>query len=165
MVDDVVRSLGYLCLGTRLRRIGEQLQSETQRILDDSGLPVQASQCPVLAAVDQLGPVAVGDLAVALGITQPGATRAVGLLVEAGYLEVLKSAEDGRVRLVALTPAGKDVVDRSRADVWPRIERVVADLCEPLSGTLLDQLAALETALRETSLPERVATLRLEKAL
>ena len=165
MVEDVVRALGHLSLGTRLRRIGEQLQSETQRVLDAGGLSVQASQCPVLVAVERLGPVTVGDLALALGITQPGATRAVGLLVEAGSLEVLKSEGDARVRLVALTPAGTALVAHLRGEIWPRIDLAVADLCAPLAGPLLDQLDALEGALRDVPLPERIAALKEEPAL
>ena len=165
MVEDVVRALGHLSLGTRLRRIGEQLQSETQRILDAGGFPVQASQCPVLVAVERLGPVTVGDLALALGITQPGATRAVGLLVEAGSLEVLKSEGDARVRLVALTLAGTALVARLRGEIWPRIDRAVADLCAPLAGPLLDQLDALEATLRDVPLPERIAALKEEPEL
>ncbi|MEA3539263.1 MAG: MarR family transcriptional regulator [Pseudomonadota bacterium] len=165
MVEDVVRALGHLSLGTRLRRIGEQLQSETQRVLDAGGLSVQASQCPVLVAVERLGPVTVGDLALALGITQPGATRAVGILVEAGSLEVLKSEGDARVRLVALTPAGTALVARLRAEMWPQIDRAVAHLCAPLAGPLLDQLDALEAALHETPLPERIAALKEEPSL
>ncbi len=165
MIEDVVRALGHLSLGTRLRRIGEQLQSETQRILDAGGLPVQASQCPVLVAVERLGPVTVGDLALALGITQPGATRAVGLLVEAGSLEVLKSEGDARVRLVALTAAGTALVARLQSEIWPRIDRAVADLCAPLAGPLLDQLDALEAALRDVPLPDRIAALKEEPAL
>ena len=35
MVDDVVREMGYLTLGSRLRRIGERFQSEVQSVLDD----------------------------------------------------------------------------------------------------------------------------------
>ena len=31
MVEDVVRALGYLTLGTRMKRIGERLQADTQR--------------------------------------------------------------------------------------------------------------------------------------
>lgn len=119
----------------------------------------------MLVAVERLGPVTIGDLALALGITQPGATRAVGLLVEAGSLEVLKSEGDARVRLVALAPAGKALVARLRAELWPRIDRAVAELCRPLAGPLLDQLDALEGALRDMPLPERVAALREESPL
>ncbi len=158
MVEDVVRALGYLCLGTRLRRLGEQLQAETQRVMDDAGVSFQAGQYPLLAAIDRLGPLSVGDLATALGITQPGATRAPALLVEAGYLEIVRVEGDGRLRLHALTDAGTALVAMSRADVWPRVEQAVAELCAPLSGSLLDQLAALETGLREVPLLQRVQT-------
>jgi DNA-binding MarR family transcriptional regulator len=156
LVEDVVRSLGYLCLGTRLRRIGEQLQSHTQQIMEDAGVAIQAAQYPLLAAVDRLGPLSIGDMAAAVGITQPGATRAAGLLVKAGYLEVQRVRGDQRVKLMALTAKGKSLVALSKRDVWPLIERAVADVCRGLSGPLLDQLGALETGLNERPLHQRL---------
>ena len=37
MVEDVVRHFGYLTLGTRLKRVGERLQSDTQKMIDAHG--------------------------------------------------------------------------------------------------------------------------------
>lgn len=54
-MEDVLRSLGFLCLGSRLKRIGEQLQADTQRVLDRLDVRVQSSQYPLLAALDRLG--------------------------------------------------------------------------------------------------------------
>ncbi|MGO7161526.1 transcriptional regulator, partial [Rhizobium johnstonii] len=36
MVEDVVRTLGFLCMGSRLRRIGERLQADTQQVIDEA---------------------------------------------------------------------------------------------------------------------------------
>ncbi|TIX34303.1 MAG: transcriptional regulator, partial [Mesorhizobium sp.] len=47
-MEDVIRSLGFLCLGSRFKRIGEQLQADTQRVLDRLDVPVQSSQYPLL---------------------------------------------------------------------------------------------------------------------
>src|SRR3979411_1546422 len=80
-----VRSLGFLCLGSRLKRIGEQLQADTQRLLDGLDVPVQSSQYPLLAALDRLGPLAVGELSPSLGTTQPGVTRSVSHLADLGW--------------------------------------------------------------------------------
>ena len=33
-MEDILRSLGFLCLGSRMKRMGEQLQADTQRVLD-----------------------------------------------------------------------------------------------------------------------------------
>jgi len=156
MVEDVVRSFGYLTLGTRLKRIGERLQADTQKIMDGLGAPLQASQYPFLAAVDRLGPLTVGDLAEAIGITQPGATRTVGQLVELGMLESEPALDDQRRRIISLTDEGKRLVATARREVWPRIREAVADLCGDLDGPLLDQLAAIEDGLSEASLDRRI---------
>jgi DNA-binding MarR family transcriptional regulator len=156
MAEDVVRSLGYLCLGTRLKRIGERLQADTQRVIDEAGAPIQASQFPLLAAIDRLGPLSIGEIAEAVGITQPAATRASSLLLKAGLLQTEQSTGDQRRRVLSLTRKGRQLVDKSRREIWPLIENAVADLCNPLSGPLLDQLASIEDGLTETPLQRRV---------
>jgi len=155
-MEDIIRSLGYLALGSRLKRIGEQLQADTQRLLDRLEVPVQSSQYPLLAALDRLGPLPVGELAQSLGITQPGVTRSVSLLCELELVEVIESDGDQRRRIVSLTKKGQRLVDTGKRDVWPRIENAVADLCRDLSGPLLDQLAAIEDGLAAAPLDRRV---------
>jgi DNA-binding MarR family transcriptional regulator len=156
MVEDVVRSLGYLCLGTRLKRIGERLQSDTQRVIDEAGAPIQASQFPLVAAIDRIGPLSIGELAEAVGITQPAATRASSLLVKAGLLRIEPAPDDQRRRVLSLTRKGRQLVDRARREIWPHVESAVADLCCGLTGPLLDQLASIEDALAEKPLHRRV---------
>jgi DNA-binding MarR family transcriptional regulator len=156
MVEDVVRSFGFLTLGTRMKRIGEKLQADTQRIMDELGAPLQASQYPFLAAIDRLGPLTVGELAEATGITQPGATRTVALLVELGMLDTEQAADDQRRRIVSLSKEGKRLVAAAKRDVWPCINAAVTDLCGGLDGPLLDQLAAIEDGLAAASLDRRV---------
>jgi DNA-binding MarR family transcriptional regulator len=66
------------------------------------------------------------------------------------------SAEDRRVRRVALSRKGRGLVQRSQREAWPAIETAVAAACAGLSGDLLAQLAALEEALAEVPLLERI---------
>jgi DNA-binding MarR family transcriptional regulator len=156
--------LVFLCLGSRLKRIGEQLQADTQRLLDGLDVPVQSSQYPLLAALDRLGPLAVGELAQCLGITQPGVTRSVSDLADLGLVRTAQSSGDQRRRIVSLTKRGQRLVDIAKQDVWPRIEHAVADLCEDLRGPLLDQLAAIEDGLAAAPLDRRVEKGRRETA-
>lgn len=160
MVEDVVRALGFLCLGSRLRRIGERLQSDTQHILDEMGVPIQASQLPMLAAIERLGSLSVGEMAEAVGIAQPGATRSVALLVEGGFLKMEQAPGDQRRRVLSLTRKGKHLMATAKRDVWPRIENAVADLCGQLSGPLLDQLASIEDGLADRPLGSRDGAVR-----
>ena len=154
-MEDILRSLGFVCLGSRLKRIGEQLQADTQRMLDRLDVRIQSSQYPLLAALDRLGPLPVGELAQSLGIAQPGVTRSVALLVELGVVEVSPSDDDQRRRIVSLSQNGRRLVAEAKRDAWPRIENAVAALCADLSGPLLGQLAAIEDRLAETSLDRR----------
>lgn len=160
MVEDIVRSHGYLMLGTHLNRIGERLQGDTQRIIDEHGVAVQASQFTLLAALDGLGPLTVGELAGALGVTQPGVTRAVGQLVKLGLLTLRPGRDDQRQRVVRLTAKGRQTVDLGKREIWPRVVAAVADLCRDLSGPLLDQLAQLEDGLAEQALDQRTGGIK-----
>jgi len=155
MVEDIVRSLGFLCLGTRMRRIGERLQAETQKIVDYHGMNGIAGQFPYLAALDRQGPLTVGELAEAIGVTQPGATRTIGQLIEAGLIASETAADDQRRRINRLTPVGQELVDDASRSLWPAIEAAVADLCGGLDGPLLGQLAAMEDGLADRSLLRR----------
>ncbi len=158
--EDVVRALGYLTLGTRFKRIGERLQAHTQRILDAHDLAVPAGQFPFLAALDRSGELTIGELADAVGVTQPGATRAVAQLSEAGYVTIGSVARDQRRKPVVLSAKGKRLVDAGKRTAWPLVEGAVRDLCEKLDGPLLEQLAALEDALGAEPLDVRAGALR-----
>jgi DNA-binding MarR family transcriptional regulator len=155
MVEDIIRALGFLCLGSRMRRIGERLQADTQRITDAMNIPVQVSQYPLLAAIDRFGPLSIGELAEALGITQPGATRNAGLLIKAGLLRMEQPPDDQRRRVLSLTDEGRALIERAKREVWPRVESAVAELCADLNGPLLDQLTAIEDGLAKQPLDRR----------
>lgn len=159
MVLDVVRDLGYLTLGTRFKRIGERLQAHSQRILDAAGLAIPAGQFPFLAALDRLGTLTIGELADAVGVTQPGATRTVAQLAEAELVTIEQAADDQRRKAVALTAEGRRLVSASKRIAWPIVERAVRDLCRDLEGPLLDQLAQLEDGLTARPLERRAAAL------
>lgn len=161
-MEDIVGALGHLALGTRLKRLGERLQSQSQAVLDASGLDVQAAHMPVLAALDRLGPLSVGELARALGVSQPAATRSVAKLGADGWIRVRTHRDDLRVRTVATTRAGRELVAKAKRDAWPRIEAAVAEACT--DGTLLARLAALEAALEAVPLMRRVESAEASRA-
>ena len=157
MIIDIVRELGHLTLGTRLKRLGERLQAQTEVLLAEAGIGVPASHCPLLAALDRLGPLAVGELAQAVGISQPGISRMLENLQSDGLVASRRPAGDKRLRAIELTKSGRDLVARSKRLAWSRVESAVADACMGTSGSLLEQLSALEEALAEAPLHVRAA--------
>lgn len=157
MVTDIVRELGHLTLGTRLKRLGERLQAQTQVLLAEADIGLPASHCPLLAALDRLGPLSVGELAQAMGISQPGISRMLEGLQADGLVASRRPAGDRRMRAIELTKAGRELIARSKRLAWPRVESAVAQACAGASGPLLEQLSALEEALAAAPLHVRVA--------
>lgn len=164
MVEDIVRSKGYLTLGSRMRRIGERLQGEVQQVMDARQMPIQASHYPLLGALDENGPLTIGELAEALGVSQPGVTRNVGQLAKQGIVAIRRGSKDQRTRIVALTEAGRAVVREGRDVVWPQMKSCLAGILAGRTGNLLDQLDILEDELLAMSLMQRIAKAKPDDA-
>jgi len=160
MSEDVVKDLGYLTLGTRLKRLGERLQGQTQVLLEHAGVDLPASHFPVLAALERLGVMNVGELTEAVGISQPGVTRMLDKLEADALVCSTQLVDDRRVRTITLTRSGRQLISRSKRTVWPMIEAAVADACAGPALPLLAVLAALEQSLVTAPLSVRTKRLR-----
>jgi DNA-binding MarR family transcriptional regulator len=92
------------------------------------------------------GPVAVGELARRMGVSQQAASKVTGELESLGYLERLSDPADGRVRRVGLSERGREAIEdtrTARAEVAERlVERLGARRVESLRRGLLDALEA-----------------------
>src|SRR6266702_4290313 len=160
MIEDVVKELGYLTLGTRLKRLGERLQAQTQVVLEHADVTIPASHFPLLAALERLGAMNVGELTEAVGMSQPGVTRLLDKLEAEGLVRSTQLADDRRVRTIALTKSGRQLISRSQRTAWPTIEAAVADACAGAAQPLLAALSALEVALAAAPLSIRAERLR-----
>ena len=159
MTNDWIADSGYLFLGSRLKRLAEQMQEDVIQVSQQAGIAIPTGKFPLLALLSQQGAQTVGELARALGSSQPVTTRNVSKLIELDLVQVDRSTADGRNRIVSLTPSGERAIARSRETIWPQVEAAVRQVVEGRSGPLLDQIAAIEHALAERSLAERAATI------
>ncbi len=152
---DVIADHGGVFLGSRLKRLAERLQAGAVIVLAEAGLPVQAAHMPLLAALETRR-LTIGELADAVGASQPGVTRSIGQL-EAMGLVAAAPAADRRHRAMALTAAGAAAMARAKTAVWPGLRQAVDELCGGSADPLLAELARLEAALAERPLHARVA--------
>ena len=80
----------------------------------------------------------VEELREPLGLSQPGATRLVQRLVDAGWVDRAGAGGRGGHRLTT-TPAGRTVLD----ELFAARQAALLELLEPLSAAERDQFAAL----------------------
>jgi len=113
-----------------------------------------------LEHLDAVGGLTPGELGHRLGLTSGGVTALTGRLIEAGYVTRERHPDDGRMRLLAVTPSG---AERLREHMEPVLEPVDETLGRlsvaeaELVTQVLDELAARrEEAAAATPGPERV---------
>ena len=157
---DFVRERGYLTLGSRLKRLGERFQGEVQELARAEGIDLPAGLFPTVGALAEAGSLTIGELALSLGISQPGATRNVNKLGRLGLVESVRGGTDRRIRTVTLSDRGRRLVLATEHDLWPRVEQTVAEICSGLDGPLLDVLSGIEQALDQRPLHVRAAKRR-----
>jgi DNA-binding MarR family transcriptional regulator len=153
---DVLEDLGYLFLGSRLKRLAERLQADAAKIIAAAGLPIQPAQTPLLAALDRYGSLTVSEAVDVLGVSQPAVTRTLSSLVELGLIEANREGPDQRQKTLSLTKTGRAVMAKAHRDAWPSIESAATRLCHDLTGDLLEQIRAVESRLDHRSLLQRV---------
>lgn len=122
------------------------------------GLP--QIELTALEHLDALGGLTPGALGHRLGLTSGGVTALTGRLIEAGFVTRRRHPEDGRMRMLALTPAGAERLRDYMEPVLEPLDDALGELAEPVAEALadaLDELAARrEAAAEATPGPERV---------
>jgi DNA-binding MarR family transcriptional regulator len=93
------------CTNFKLRQLVRRVSQHYDAEVGKAGL--KTTQYSLLSHVLRLGPIRPGDLAAAMTMDASTLTRNLKPLVAAGWLE-LSAGEDGRSRLVRITPAGRD---------------------------------------------------------
>ena len=102
-----------------------------------------ASQNSALHAIEALGPVRLGDLAAAEGISGPTLTKIVDHLEAAGFVGRTVDPHDRRVVRVALTVEGHEKVKVLREDRTAYLRQRLADLPPADRATLRAALPLL----------------------
>ena len=98
------------------------------------------TQLAALATVERSGPIRLGDLAAAEGIAPSTLTRLVTALEESDYVRRHADPSDARASTLAITPRGRDTLERLRA-------QTTLELAASLRLLTLAQRSALAEAL------------------
>jgi DNA-binding MarR family transcriptional regulator len=124
----------------RISRLCRILERQIEETHASSGL--NQSQFGVLAALRRAGPpycLSPTALYNSLLISSGAMTNRLARLAAAGYVRRIADPEDGRGVLVALTPAGKRLIDRALTVHYDNERRLLASL-SPRERTSLGSL-------------------------
>ena len=108
--------------------------------IEETGLSL--SDFGILEILLHKGPLPVNTIGPIIDLTRGSISIAVDRLVAKGLVSRIESAEDRRVRIVALTPRGKDLI-------VPAFRKHAGQMKRAFSELSSDELRALEVALKK----------------
>lgn len=151
------QNLGYLILGTRLKRLSETFLNDVNKFYQQSGLEFDASWFPIFYLLGRKNKLTIKEIADTLQVSHSAVSQLVTSLQQKGYLKVQTSATDARAKQVMLSAKGTQRLLQVQP-VWLTLQQTMADLVEnnELVEKLLPALLNLENALAEKPLLNRL---------
>ena len=146
-------------LGTQLRHLIELLDGAVEASYGEAGLDYRPRYTPVLRALIEREPMTIGEIAAVAGLTQPAATQTVALMVKEGLLRAKAGREDGRQKLVSLTPKARELIPQLER-CWQATAAAARSLEAELPHSLTEVLAKAIEALDRQSFGQRIASAR-----
>lgn len=141
-----MRTSSQADLAVRLRLA---IARTARRLRQQAGEELSPSQAAALATINRHGPLTPSELATRERIKRPTATRVIARLEEAGLVDRTRDPEDGRSSLVAISPAGRELLDRVRTRKDAYLSRRLRELTPDERATLDRAAAILERLLEE----------------
>ena len=156
---DFFEQMGAAALGSRLRRLSEQMTGQAADVYSLYRLSFEPRWFPVFCLVAQQPGQAVGELADAVGHTHAAVSQVVKELVKHGLVSTERSNTDLRRSVVALTEKG--------ANLWPALQEQAADVRQATEALLAESrynlwlaIGEMEYALSQHNLASRVKAVR-----
>jgi DNA-binding MarR family transcriptional regulator len=122
-------------------------------------LGVPQIELAALEHLDAIGGLTPGELGHRLGLTSGGVTALTGRLIDAGWVVREQHPEDGRMRLLTITPEGVERLREHMEPVREPVDEALAGLRPDEADVLVRVLNALadrrEEAAAATPGPER----------
>ncbi|MES2739431.1 MAG: helix-turn-helix domain-containing GNAT family N-acetyltransferase [Pseudomonadota bacterium] len=150
---------GSLTLGSRLRRLSDQLYTGVDASYRAAGIDLPSRCLPLLFLLRDNGPTAITVLAAQIGQTHPVVVQLGNKLLAAGLVSTGADASDERRRLLALSAQGHTLLIRM-APLWKDVMAAVDSATDNGTGAFLAMLDRIETALHTTPFSERIAARR-----
>lgn len=131
-------------LAARLRLVVTRL---ARRLRQHAESGVSPTGLAALATIERDGPITLGALAKTERVQPPTITSAVARLEELGLVARTPDPTDRRVTHVAVTSAGRKLLDRSRSRKNAYLDRQLRDLTPDEQATLARAAGILERML------------------
>lgn len=157
-----LQTYGSLMLGSRLRRLSDQLYAGVDSSYLAAGVELSSRCFPLLLLLRDNGPTSITVLATQIGQTHPVVVQLGRKLLEAGVVVEMSEPKDERRRLLALSESGQTLL-RSMQPLWDDVKSAVDVVLDGKTHAWLSILDKIEAHLQEKAFAEVIATCRRQR--
>ncbi|MGF7230938.1 MarR family winged helix-turn-helix transcriptional regulator [Arachidicoccus sp.] len=114
------QDIGFLILGSRLRRMSEYYLSEVNKVYQQQNIAFDASWFPVFYILSKKNAVSLTDIASELMVSHSAISQLVKNLKQKKLIETTASKEDKRHQIVKLSENGRELLKQLKP-IWSAI--------------------------------------------
>ena len=163
-----MEQFGVLTLGSRLKRLSDQLFAQVQDIYLQCDIPISSTYFPILRLLQMTGDLSVVEIAERLRLSHPAVSKQTNKMIKEGLLEKTVDEQDQRRSSLRLSEFGMNAMIRVEPvlqEMKAVLEKMTAFSCQnfmeslqvmesqvvngDLATKVLDRLGSIEVVLLE----------------
>ncbi|MBW4466454.1 MAG: helix-turn-helix domain-containing GNAT family N-acetyltransferase [Pegethrix bostrychoides GSE-TBD4-15B] len=156
---DFYSKVGKLALGSRLRRLSDQLTADAAQIYALYDVALDPKWFPVFYVLSQQEQASITEIAHIIGHAHPSVSQIVKEMSQKGLTTTEKAEQDARVSIVKLSDTGQQMVSRIQKQ-YQDVTQAVEDLLSATQHDLWQALEEVEFLLTDQSFLARVQSVR-----
>ena len=147
--------LGLLALGSRLRRLSDQIMADGTKIYQMCGIDFDPKWFPIFRLLSTSAPLGIMEISTKLDISHPYAIQLVKALEKKELVVNVVNANDARKRAIGLSEKGTSA-HKKLEPLWKDIESTMENMLRETDNNLFTNIIQLENAFKEKRFYQRV---------
>ncbi len=152
---DALRGYGELGIGSRLKRLSENMMKEIQLVYDHFNIDFDPYLFPIIKIIDHNSGITNSEIKIKLNLSQPAITQAINKLILKDLVLAKNDAGDKRKKVVSLTKKGEQLIKQMQP-LWKAMDETIKGLTHHQSESLLDHINKLEDKLSHDVLSDTI---------
>ena len=161
---DLFNQLGELALGSRLKRLSDQVMRDGANIYKENNIDFEPRWFTVFYALTQKEPQGVTEIARELSLTHAAVSQTVRELLNKKLITAVKDKKDGRKRLLSLSNKGRELLPVIQP-LWNDIAVAIHEMINEHQHSIIDSIQSVERSFKESKLHERTRSITQKRLL
>jgi len=158
-----MKTLASLSLGSRLKRLSDQLFNEVAIVYEQVGLTLNPNYFLLLNLINKMGPTGITQAAEFLSVSHPAISKLANKMIIEGYLIKSPHPTDKRASQLSLTEKSVQIIQQA-APIWETLKKHLDYLDNLQDKSFLIALDNFEDSLQQLNLSQTVLQ-ELEKPI